>query len=235
MALEQYQPRGFNFLPPVVKNLLILNGLFFLATYAAGIAFQIDLNKYLSLHYFKSPDFGAWQYITYMFMHDTGGLGHIFFNMFALWMFGNALENLWGAKRFLIFYLFTGIGAAFIQTCVNYYEIASIENTIATFYGDPPQVLLNVLQSRLNGITLGASGAVFGILVAFGMTFPDTLLYLYFLVPVKAKWAVIGYASLELIFGISGVQSGVAHFAHLGGALFGFLLIMYWRKHPPKY
>ncbi len=276
MSLEQYKPRSFSYLPPVVKNLLILNALFFVATYAFASAFNIDLNKYLSLHYFASPDFRPWQYITYMFMHDTSGFGHIFFNMFALWMFGNALENLWGPKRFLIFYLLTGLGAAFVQTSVNFYEISSLQHAVSLYNVSPtPDAFVELLQSHFKGqfnpeklnifirewstnpsgvdfiqkasgfieeflqphldiVTLGASGAVFGILVAFGMTFPNTLLYIYFLIPVKAKWVVIGYASLELFFGVSGVQSNVAHFAHLGGALFGLLIILYWRKHPGK-
>ncbi len=276
MSLEQYQPRSFNYLPPIVKNLLILNGLFFLATFAAGSAFNIDLNKYLSLHYFESPDFRPWQYITYMFMHDTTGFGHIFFNMFALWMFGNALENIWGSKRFLFFYLFTGIGAAFVQTLINFYEVSTIEHAI-TIYNTThtPDAFVNLLQTHfqgqfnpeklqlfirewtsnpsrtefvnqasefidtflqphLNSITLGASGAVFGLLAGFGLMFPETVIYLYFVIPLKAKWFVIGYAALELFFGVSGSQSGVAHFAHLGGALFGLILILYWRKHPGK-
>ncbi len=277
MSLEQYRPRSFNFLPPIVKNLLILNGLFYLATFAMGSAFNIDLNKIFALHYFESPDFRPWQYVTYMFMHDTSGFSHILFNMFALWMFGNALEGLWGPKRFLFFYLFAGIGAAFIQTSVNFYEISTVKHAVSIFNSSPsPDAFVSVLQAHFEGMynpeklqvfikewsmnpgstefiqqsasfldnfiqtknsipTLGASGAVFGLLLGFGMMFPETLIYIYFVIPLKAKWFVIGYGALELFYGVSGVQSNVAHFAHLGGALFGFILIMYWKKYPPRF
>ncbi len=271
MALEQFRPRGFNFLPPIVKNLLIINGLFFLATITFDSVYHIDLDRYLGLHYFESEYFRPWQYITYMFMH--GGIEHILFNMFALWMFGYTLENYWGAKKFLFYYLITGVGAAFVQTLVNWYEISAIKDAAMIFQAAPsPDALAAFLRDHFNGAynpeklqefisswslsphnqgfvqqsygivndfittkinvpTIGASGSVFGILLAFGMMFPNQLLYIYFLFPIKAKWFVILYGGAELFFGITNSQAGVAHFAHLGGMLFGLILILYWKKN----
>jgi len=242
MALEQFRPRGFNYLPPVVKNLLIINGLFFLATITFESVYHIDLANYFGLHFFKSDLFRPWQYITYMFMH--GGIEHIIFNMFALWMFGYVLENYWGAKKFLFYYLVTGVGAAIIQTIVVYISFSYYKSLLTP---DQIQEVLNnglmylnqsqnylgasgAFNLELNSTTVGASGAVFGILLAFGMMFPNQLLYIYFLFPIKAKWFVILYGAAELIFGVTNTQSNVAHFAHLGGMLFGLFLILYWKK-----
>ena len=206
-------------MPPVVKNLLILNVLFFLA----DISLQtrgIDLTQWLGLHYITAQDFYPWQFITYMFMH--GNFSHLFFNMFALWMFGYALENYWGSKRFLVYYLITGVGAALIQTGVLALEIRSMTADLPPF----------AAQHYINQIvTVGASGAVYGILLAFGMCFPNVPIFLYFFFPIKAKWFVIIYGVIELFAGIGGTADGVAHFAHLGGMIFGLLLILYWRKH----
>ena len=216
---DNYTLRGFSFLPPVVKNLLILNVLFFLA----DISLQtrgIDLTQWLGLHYITAQDFYPWQFITYMFMH--GNFSHLFFNMFALWMFGYALENYWGSKRFLVYYLITGVGAALIQTGVLALEIRSMTAELPPF----------AAQHYINQIvTVGASGAVYGILLAFGMCFPNVPIFLYFFLPIKAKWFVIIYGVIELFAGIGGTADGVAHFAHLGGMIFGLLLILYWRKH----
>lgn len=206
-------------MPPVVKNLLILNVLFFLA----DVCLQprgIDLTRWLGLHYITAQDFYPWQFITYMFMH--GNFSHLFFNMFALWMFGYALENYWGSKRFLVYYLITGVGAALIQTGVLALEIRSMTAELPPF----------AAQHYINQIvTVGASGAVYGILLAFGMCFPNVPIFLYFFLPIKAKWFVIIYGVIELFAGIGGTADGVAHFAHLGGMIFGLLLILYWRKH----
>lgn len=206
-------------MPPVVKNLLILNVLFFLA----DISLQtrgIDLTQWLGLHYITAQDFYPWQFITYMFMH--GNFSHLFFNMFALWMFGYALENHWGSKRFLVYYLITGVGAALIQTGVLALEIRGMTQSLPPF----------AAQHYINQIvTVGASGAVYGILLAFGMCFPNVPIFLYFSFPIKAKWFVIIYGVIELFAGIGGTADGVAHFAHLGGMIFGLLLILYWRKH----
>ena len=236
---------GFRILPPVVKNLLIINGLFFLATIVFNSVYRIDLVDYLGLHYISSERFNVYQYVTYMFMH--GGFGHIFFNMFALWMFGNALENVWGPKRFLTYYVVTGIGAAIIQTIITYFRIQSIESDLSPEavnmvyqeglaileqgknYTDP---LLAQLNLSINTATVGASGAVFGILLAFGMMFPNALIYVYFAFPIKAKWFVMIYGAIELYSGIANNPGdNVAHFAHLGGMIFGFFLIKYWQRN----
>lgn len=244
MSIEQYRPRGFSFLPPVVKNLLIINGLFFLATMTFDSVYKIKLADYLGLHFFQSELFKPWQYLTYMFMHAD--INHIFFNMFALWMFGYALENLWGGKKFLFYYLATGIGAAIIQTIVNYVTFIHYRSLInpadiQMVYDNGLQLIqqnLNYSDTNignfnevLNSVTVGASGAVFGILLAFGMMFPNQEIYLYFLFPIKAKWFVLLYGIAELIFGVTNTQSNIAHFAHLGGMLFGFILIQMWKKN----
>ena len=229
----------FNNIPPVTKHLLLINvlvwGISSLLLHTQGF----DLDKYLGLHYVKSPDFNPAQFITYMFMHDNRGIAHIFFNMFSLYMFG-------GLKRYLFYYISTGIGAALIQMLVIYLEINSIEKLlspemISAVYTEGAGALeqgLNFvnpnmaeLNALINTSVVGASGAVFGILLAFGMIFPNIPLYIFFIpVPIKAKYVVIGYGLLELFFGISGTMSGVAHFAHLGGMIFGLMMILYWKK-----
>ncbi|MBR1513266.1 MAG: rhomboid family intramembrane serine protease [Bacteroidales bacterium] len=221
---EQYSPTGFRVLPPVVKHLLIINALMYLATFTLS-RFNIDLTNILGLHFFKASDFRPYQLITYMFMH--GSFGHLFFNMFALWMFGNTLENLWGSQRFLLFYMVCGIGAGLCQELVQYIEFAVRLSDYATVNTGSQIIPMATYLNMMN--TVGASGAIYGLLLAFGMMFPNSMIYLYFLFPIKAKWFVIGYAVIELITGLRGVDN-VAHFAHLGGMLFGLLLILYWRK-----
>ncbi len=217
---------GFQILPPVVKNLLIINVLFFVATIVFA-RLGVDLDTWLGLHYFSADNFHIWQPITYMFMHSN--FGHLFFNMFALWMFGNTLENLWGSKRFLLFYMVCGIGAGLCQELVQYIQYAtSLANYSTVNLGGRIVTMDNYLNMMT---TVGASGAIYGLLLAFGMMFPNSMIYFYFLIPIKAKWFVIGYAVIELITGLTGVDN-VAHFAHLGGMLFGLLLILYWRKNP---
>ena len=223
---EQYSPTGFRVLPPVVKNLLIINVLMFLATFTLN-RFNIDLTNILGLHFFKASDFRVYQIITYMFMHAN--FGHLFFNMFALWMFGNTLENLWGSKRFLLFYMVCGIGAGLCQELVQYIQYATSLADYGSVNVGGQIVPIGTYLNMMN--TVGASGAIYGLLLAFGMTYPNSMIYLYFLFPIKAKWFVIGYAVIELITGLTGVDN-VAHFAHLGGMLFGLLLILYWRKNP---
>jgi membrane associated rhomboid family serine protease len=245
MSYEQFRPTGFRVLPLVVKNLLIINGLFFLATISFGSVFNLDLTETLGLHYFQSPVFKPYQLVTYMFMH--GNFSHILFNMFALWMFGNVLENYWGPKRFLIYYMVTGIGAGLIQLLVIYIQVYHAEmdlnpDQIAQVRETGSQLLQNnpsfdnLIMYKLYGLynmtTVGASGAVFGLLLAFGMLFPNTLIYIYFFIPMKAKWFVIIYGVIELFSGVYNTGSNVAHFAHLGGMLFGIFMILYWRKHP---
>lgn len=283
---EQYRPAGFSLLPAVVKNLLIINGLVFLAQIVAEKAFGIRLEDMFGLRYPGAMDFRPWQFVTYMFLH--GSLPHVAFNMLALWMFGYLLENIWGPKRFLIYYFVTGIGAALVHYLVIYIDINPLVTQMDTIISDPtaPAILdfiekytpqlrefasdgsssvnLQKLQDAINTLAynpdnkqalfitknflvdyreyflnlpnvIGASGAVFGILLAFGMLFPNTVIYLYFLFPIKAKYFVIGYGLLELYFGVSGTQSNVAHFAHLGGMVFGFFLILYWKKRGNLY
>ena len=220
---EQYSPTGFRVLPPVVKNLLIINVLMYLATITLT-RFNIDLTDYLGLHFFKASDFRVYQIITYMFMHAN--FGHLFFNMFALWMFGNTLENLWGSQRFLLFYMVCGIGAGLCQELVQYIEFAVRLSDYTTVNTGSQIIPMATYLNMMN--TVGASGAIYGLLLAFGMMFPNSMIYLYFLFPIKAKWFVIGYAVIELVTGLRGVDN-VAHFAHLGGMLFGLGLILYWR------
>ncbi len=233
--MSNMQFTRFNYLPPVIKNLLIINGLVFLAT----SIFPEWLDK-LGLYFPTSPNFQPYQIVSHMFTHAN--IGHIFFNMFALWMFGSVLENVWGPKRFLIFFLITGFGAALLHMGVNGYLLY---HSVGTLH---PDVIINSTtisgnysQDQLQKIaacfapTVGASGAVYGILIAYGMLFPNTLLYLYFLVPIKAKYLVIILIGIEVYMGIiNSPTDNVAHFAHLGGALFGFLLVKYWsgdKKH----
>lgn len=239
--MNEYRPGAFNLLPPVVKNLIIINTLFFLTTLVLK-KFGIDLNFYLDLFYPSSPFFHFWQPVTYLFMH--GGWSHLIFNMFALWMFGYLIENVMGTKRFLIFYFVCGIGAAVCQISVfgieHYQEIQIANEWFAQLNGIQQSQTINMLltQGRYPALmqplvipTLGASGAIFGVLFAFGYLFPNMLIYLYFLVPIKAKWFVALYAAMELFFGLGGYESGVAHFAHLGGILFAFILLRIWNMN----
>ena len=223
---EQYSPTGFRVLPTVVKHLLIINAIMFLATFTLN-RFNIDLSDYLGLHFFLAKDFMPHQLFTYMFMHAN--FEHIFFNMFALWMFGNTLENIWGSKRFLLFYIVCGLGAAICQEVVQFidFEMRTDWNGLALLNDGMREVL-----KTWN--TVGASGAVYGLLLAFGMLFPNSRIYLYFLFPIKAKWFVIGYAVIELLSGFF-TSGNVAHFAHLGGMLFGLILILIWKKKGKLY
>jgi len=236
----------YQILPPVVKNLLIINVLLWLTTLVLkGNAFNIDLTHSLGLHHWESELFKPWQIITYMFMHDTQGVTHILFNMFAVWMLGAHLENRWGSKKFLNYYLLTGFGAAFLHYLIVHFQILNLESMMH------PELIEKVKTEgyllikegvnwndaylgKLNGFynsgVVGASGSLFGILLAFGILFPNTLLYLYFAIPIKAKYFVIGYGLLELFLGISNnPNDNVAHFAHLGGMLFGLIIFAYWK------
>ena len=221
---NQFRPQGFSILPLVVKNLLIINGLFYLATVAMDMVWHVDLSDYLGLHYIGASDFSPYQFVTYMFMH--GNFAHIFFNMFALWMFGNTLENAWGPKRFLIFYFVCGIGAGLTQELVQYIQLSDIIEHYQYVNLGNRSVTVDEYLNMLT--TVGASGAVYGILLAFGMMWPNSRIYIYFAIPIKAKWFVIIYGLLELFSGFSSVDN-VAHFAHVGGMVFGLILILYWR------
>lgn len=215
-----------NNLPTVTKNLLIINVLCFFGTIVAK-RYGIDVEALLGLHFFLADTFNPAQLITYMFMHAN--FQHIFFNMFAVWMFGRVLEQVWGPRRFLFYYILCGIGAALIQEGVYYMEyVTDWSNYTIVDYGGGIVAPMQDFLNKLN--TVGASGAVYAILLAFGMLFPNSQMFIFPIpFPVKAKYFVIGYAVLEIVLGISG-SDGIAHFAHLGGMLFGFILIIYWRK-----
>lgn len=216
-----------NNLPTVTKNLLIINVLCFFGMLVAK-RYGIDVENLLGLHFFLASDFNLSQLISYMFMHAN--FQHIFFNMFAVWMFGRVLEQVWGPRRFLTYYLICGIGAGLIQELVQYLEYAfTLSNYDSVNLGIAGGII--PMEEYLNMMTtMGASGAVYGILLAFGMLFPNSQMFIFPLpFPIKAKYFVIGYAVLELFLGLGG-GDGVAHFAHLGGMLFGLILIIYWRK-----
>ena len=235
-----YRPTSFRELPEIIKNLLIINGLLFLATISLE-SYGIDLTQLLGLHQFQSEDFMPHQLITHFFMH--GNFTHLFFNMFALWMFGKILENVWGAKRFLIYYMITALGAAALHLAVSQYQIYELSNEVPNLIELAKKGLYNPsnenslrLTQLVTTPTVGASGAVFGILLAFGMLFPNTLLYIYFAIPIKAKYFVMIYGALELYLGLSNNPAdNVAHFAHLGGMLFGYILLKYWQKNHTQF
>ena len=264
---NQIRMGGFNILPPAVKNLLIINILVFFATIVFQKTGLCDLDKWLGLHYMAASDFKPWQFITYMFMHAN--FSHLFFNMFALWMFGAAVENYWGTKRFLIYFFITGIGAALVHYIVTYFQIHPMLALLNQFLDSPSidtyrtlaeqatdvrfkdmlsnnllvlqqnpdtidqvvTITANAKEQFLNSFNIiGASGAVYGVLLAFGMLFPNNYIYIYFLLPIKAKWFVILYGAIELLTGLS-TSDGIAHFAHLGGMIFGILVILLWRRN----
>jgi len=241
--MQNFRP-SFNAVPPVVKNLIIINVLMLLATTVLEMR-GIDLTNILGLHYIQSPEFKPYQLVTHLFMH--GGFMHLAFNMFALWMFGRVLESVWGPKRFFIYYFVTGLGAAALHTFVNFIEFQHLAGqmqpetvqmvmnqgteifNLGKNFSDPDAGKLNLM---LNIPTVGASGAVFGILLGFGMLFPNTELMLLFPpIPIKAKYFVAGYGAIELFMGITGTGANIAHFAHLGGMLFGFIMIKYWNRN----
>jgi membrane associated rhomboid family serine protease len=262
-------PRIFGNVPPVLKNLLIINILMFIGSMVIERTMHVDLNNILGLHYFKSELFRPYQIITHMFMHAN--LTHIFLNMFMLWMFGRVLEQVWGGRRFLFYYFFTGLGAAALHMLVMHIELSSLARDATAFSNtpspdlfaafikehlgrsSPPQLydfiqgwlahpgdssysnqalefVNQIVKSKMNIATVGASGAVYGVLLAFGVIFPNMPLVLIFFpfFPIKAKYMVIAMGVLELLYGLSMSGSNVAHFAHLGGMIFGFILIKYW-------
>ncbi|MNK62074.1 Rhomboid protease AarA [compost metagenome] len=218
------------YIPPIVKNLLIINILFFAATLLLP---NLHLDNLLAVFYFDSPKFRFWQPLTYMFMH--GGFAHIFFNMFALYSFGSILESRWGAKKFLIFYFVTGFGALALQWAVQAYEVHQIIGQITMFDGWEKLIQserqAQTLGSIYYGGMVGASGAIFGLLVAFGMLYPNAELLIMFIpVPVKAKYIIPIYILIELSLGVAQFEGdSIAHYAHLGGALIGFILVKIWK------
>jgi len=237
--MSAYRQNPLDNLTPVVKNLLIINIIFFVGNWFLQYS-GINLEPYLAAHYFNAPIFRAWQIITYMFMH--GNLMHIFFNMFALFTLGPALEYTMGPKRFLQYYFITGIGALALQMLVQAFEVYQVAGTfilphgdISPYFAKPNFNKLVEIYSPQSGI-VGASGAIFGLLVAFGMLFPNIELFIMFIpLPIKAKYFVIGYILIELYSGIAqSPGDSVAHWAHLGGALFGFILIKIWGMRRPN-
>lgn len=267
--MTEFRPARFEILPPVIKNLVIINVLVFLLQKAVASYSSVDMETLFGLHHIKSPLFQPWQIITHLFLH--GSLGHIFFNMFSLWMFGAVLENLWGSKKFITFYLICGIGAALLHLTFLWFDYSEMLNQlvlikqsptpgkIASFFNEfkldrfqggaeavnsyvsnpndlsARSAAINFINQytylKLSVPTIGASGAISGVLAAFLYLFPNTYLYLYFLFPVKAKWLGLFYFGRELFFAISNSEGdNVAHWAHLGGALVGFLLVLTWNK-----
>ena len=216
-------------IPIVTKYLLIINIVMFLITELVA-PMGIDLTSILGLHFFKASDFHVYQLVTYMFMH--GGWMHIIMNMFMLWMFGMVIENVWGPKKFLFYYIVCGIGAGLCQEVAQYasYVIQGLDAYQFVNAGGsqmPMDAYLNLMT------TVGASGAIYAVLLAFGMLFPDERMFIIPIpIPIKAKWIVVGSVALELFYALGQPGDGVAHVAHLGGMLFGFILIKYWQKHP---
>jgi len=267
--MTEFRPSRFEILPPVIKNLVIINVLFFLAQNTIGHSSMFNMTDLFALHHVKSPLFQPWQLVTYLFMHAN--IGHIFVNMLMLWMFGSILENLWGPQRFLIFYFLWCIGAALFHLTFAWYDNhellrnfmlvkqdASPANVIAFFneagYLNDPQVTSLVNSYQLNSDdpnfrsqvvstisdltntiisrpTVGASGAVFGVMAAFVYLFPNSYIYLYFLFPIKAKWMGIIYFGIEIYNAIlNNPGDEIARWAHIGGGLVGFLLVLTWNK-----
>lgn len=216
----------------ITKNLLIINVLAFIATWVFGRQ-GLDLNGLFGLHFFMAPDFHFYQLFTYMFMHAN--LEHLFFNMFALWMFGCVVENAWGPKKFLFYYIVCGIGAGLIQMIAqfgSFYLLAS-EQIPGFGMGDIMTVARNSAPLLNQWTTVGASGAIYSILLAFGMLYPNERIFIFPLpVPIKAKWFVCFYIAIELFAALGTTNDSVAHFAHLGGMLFGYILIRYWNNNP---
>lgn len=248
--MNNYRPSPFANISPVVKNLLIINGIFYLATMLFKGNPSIPIVQYLGVYYFDSPFFKGWQVITYMFMHSPDNFAHILFNMFALYSFGSVLEYMMGSKRFLKFYLITGLGALALQYLVQAFELYQITGAIAHpagFMIDPatyrfsynPQLYsesqATTIANIYMGPMLGASGAIFGLLTAFGLLFPNAELLIFLIpIPVKAKYLIPVYIVIELFLGVAQFSGdSVAHFAHLGGALFGFILIKIWKIRRP--
>lgn len=268
--MSEFRPGRFQMLPLVIKNLLIINGLVYLAQITLGSMYGYDLSTLFALHYWGSDLFMPHQFVTHLFMHDPGSFFHLLSNMFALWMFGSTLENVWGPKRFLIFYIICGIGAALCHMLVLTYDNVQITSYVGAFFNNPsfdtfaafqskfnvpdfqgfydawstkpaesPEMinlakyyLAGYLDSYRNMPTLGASGAVFGVLFAFGYLFPNSTLFIIPIpFPIKAKYFVGFYILMELFLGFrNSAGDNVAHFAHLGGVLFAYILLKIWNK-----
>lgn len=213
-------------MPPVVKNLIITNVIVYIITVISGNF----MYEHFSLFYFKSPFFKPFQLVTHMFMH--GGFAHILFNMYALFIFGSVLERVWGSQKFLFYYFVTGIGAALIHLGVMALQLRGYIADLNA--GD--LLARAQIQDILVTPTVGASGAIYGLLLAYGMLFPNNIMQLIFPpIALKAKWFVLAYGAIELMLGLSGRGGDIAHFAHLGGMIFGYFLILYWKKNNRMY
>lgn len=274
--MNEFRPGRFEVLPFIIKNLLIINVLCFAAQYTFGEHFHFPVDDMFALHTWKSPLFRPWQLVTHLFMHAD--FYHILGNMFALWMFGAILEDLWGPQRFLIFYFVCGLGAAFLHLIFINYEVTQLDgeylnlvamhtnnakgevdallnftskhgiNLISDFVsyiksnpddniasGKLLELVSEYYRVKLNTPTIGASGAIFGVLAAFVYLFPNTYLYLYMFVPVKAKWAGAGYFAYELFFAVrNSAGDNIARWAHIGGAIVGLLIVITWNKTNKK-
>lgn len=227
--MTEFRPSRFEILPTIIKNLVIINALVFLAQNVLPQG-GISLEDLFALHTWQSELFKPWQFVTHMFLH--GDIFHILFNMFALWSFGSVLENVWGPKRFLTFYIISGLGAALCHMIVLYVQNQQMLDIFYSMNSFEQEQYFSQVQGKLNEATIGASGAVFGCLAAFGYLYPNALIIGFpFIIPMKAKWAVLLYAGFELFAAFkSSAGDNVAHVAHLGGALFGFLLVYFWNK-----
>lgn len=261
----QNNPGGFSLLPPVVKNLLAINILMYMGANVLSGLIGVDLTEYLALHMWGATNFWPWQIITHMFMH--GNFSHLFFNMFAVWMFGAALENMWGSKKFIFYYFFCGLGASLTHYAVVYYQMYPTLSLMNNFIEQPVVENLLTLIDKVNigynyneilnlynngeisqsdiislknfiyeqkvallnsNRVVGASGALFGLLTAYGVLFPNSYIYLFFLLPIKAKHFVIIFGLAELLSGLTNnMSSNIAHFAHIGGMVFGFVYLKY--------
>ena len=220
-------------IPAVTRNLIIVNLLCFMAMLALGKTGVVDLNSLFGLHFFLATDFHVYQLITYMFMH--GGWEHIILNMFMLWMFGSVMERVWGPRRFIAYYLFCGVGAGLMQEIAQFVQFYVISSDAGYGFSQLLQVAAANDSALRLWTTVGASGAIYGLLLGYAMLFPDSVMTLIFPpISLKAKWFVLIFAAIELVMGLSG-GDGVAHFAHLGGMLFGLILILIWRKGQKMY
>jgi membrane associated rhomboid family serine protease len=275
---EQIRPSVHQKKARSVNTIILINVILFILVLWLGRSYDINLYDVLALHHPTSPLFEWHQLITHIFMH--GGYFHIFINMFILWMFGTVLETIWGTKRFLVYYFFTGLGAAALHLAVNTYTIDRLQEDAGQFMQSPTyerfvefkethidplpprfsnradrlanswegargnltyreqsvELIREYVEATINRPTVGASGAIFGLLLAFGVLFPNVHIYLYFLFPIKAKYFVIGLGLIELYSGLFGQNVGIANFAHLGGMVFGFILLKIWgqKAKPPK-
>lgn len=245
--MSQFFGRSITSMPPVTKNIIIINALIWLVEVISPQFGANGIIRHLGLHYVGASHFNPAQIITYMFVHDQHTFFHVFFNMLTLFFFGPMLERLWGGKRFLLYYMVCGVGAALIQEGVwaltwmneyidffskaNHLSHAEASELVRQMAEAGRSDLVSALDAMKNSmVTVGASGAIFGILLGFAFVFPNMPLYLFFIpIPIKAKYMVAGYAVIEFFFGVTGTMSTVAHFAHLGGMIFGLGLLLYWK------